>query len=52
MTREKNWKVFKNNFFNAEELSFLTSVENQFNGLAWLIWDLLVKLDGEKKMHR
>ena len=51
---EQSWQIFKKAFLRAQELSIPRRRKSEKEGkrLAWLNWDLLVKLESKKKMHR
>ena len=51
---EQSWQIFKEAFLRAQEVSIPKCSKSGKEGkrLAWLNWDLLVKLESKKKMHR
>jgi len=51
---EQSWKIFKNAFHRAQELSVLRCKKSGKQGKrpAWLSQDLLVKLKDKKEIHR
>lgn len=50
---EQSWKILKETFFRVQELSILRCSKSGKKGksLAWLNWDLLMKLKSKKKMQ-
>ncbi|OPJ69932.1 hypothetical protein AV530_015446 [Patagioenas fasciata monilis] len=51
---EQSWQNFKDAFHRAQELSIPRCKKSSKEGKrpAWLIGDLLIKLQGKKEMHR
>ena len=51
---EQSWQIFKKAFLRAQELSIprCSKSEKEGKSLAWLNWDLLVKLKSKKKLYR
>ena len=51
---EQSWQIFKKAFLRAQELSIprCSKSEKEVKSLAWLNWDLLVKLKSKKKLYR
>ncbi|PKU49447.1 nedd4-binding protein 2-like 2 [Limosa lapponica baueri] len=51
---EQSWQVFKDTFHRTQALLIPRRKKSgkESKRLAWLSWDLLVKLKGEKEMHR
>jgi len=50
----QSWQIFNKAFLRAQERSIPRRRKSEKEGkrLAWLNWDLLVKLESKKKMHR
>ena len=51
---EQSWQIFKETFLRAQELSIPRCRKSvkEYKELAQLNWDLMVKLQSKRKMHR